>query len=508
MLHGVLRRKEYKIIVVILLLLISIMGIIAAKISKDNKRYKQQAVMAKQYLEEGNYEHAVEAYQKAMSMKGSDHEALSIGLAEAYVGIHQYDLALEVLRDCYQTTSSIMITKKIEEITIKKADYEYQQIISRGDIYFSNEEYDKAISEYENAKLIKSREVTSYQKIAESYIKMGKYDLAKEEVQEGLTITQSEELNQIEEIVDSYVQKQQYDSLIAKAEELIFQENYEDGIATYQEAIRLLPKEVQAYIGMANVFLIQGKYQIAVTLLKGAKEQIYSEELDAMLEKALQLHELEETRRKTLNELYYAVEEVDHTKISEIMNSEFFINEIADDVPVYYSPLGEGDISRGYGMIIFDNQKIYSGTIIQGVRKGSGTMLQLTESHGEHGFYYYQGEWGNDIPNGTGSTVEIATEMDDEGQKYRYKIVAEGSFYNGMENGFIEKSFYIDDEEIGSVSYYASNGVPMRANDDNGNPLENQDQKYPIGIITKKGVPTGDYYYVKPGTFWGVKPYV
>src|SRR5690606_11864529 len=120
-----------------------------------------------------------------------------------------------------------------------------------GDIYYSKQEYDKAISEYENAKLIKSKEVTSYQKIAESYVKMGKYELAKEEIQEGLAITQSEKLNQILDIVNGHLLKQQYDNIIAQAEEFIFQENYNDGILKYQEAMQLLPKEARAYIGMA-----------------------------------------------------------------------------------------------------------------------------------------------------------------------------------------------------------------------------------------------------------------
>src|SRR5690606_20913855 len=106
----------------------------------------------------------------------------------------------------------------------------------------------------------------SYQKIAECYIKREQYELAKEEIEEGLAITQSEELNQILEVVNSHLLKQKYDSIIAKAEEFIFQENYKDGIAKYQEAIQLLPKEAKGYIGMANAFIEQEKYQAAINL--------------------------------------------------------------------------------------------------------------------------------------------------------------------------------------------------------------------------------------------------
>ena len=46
----------------------------------------KQTVMAQELLESGNYNEAIEAYQKAMSMKYGDEELLSVGLAEAYAG--------------------------------------------------------------------------------------------------------------------------------------------------------------------------------------------------------------------------------------------------------------------------------------------------------------------------------------------------------------------------------------------------------------------------------------
>ena len=65
-------------------------------------RYEEKAVMAKEYLEAGNYEEAQEAYLEALSMDYGDKELMSIGLAEAYAGMHEYDKALEVLRNRYE----------------------------------------------------------------------------------------------------------------------------------------------------------------------------------------------------------------------------------------------------------------------------------------------------------------------------------------------------------------------------------------------------------------------
>jgi len=508
LLRGVFRTKEGKLIAFMLIAILMVVGGFVINISIHNRQYEQQTVMAKQYLEAGNYEQAIEAYQKAISMKGSDEEYLTIGLAEAYVGIHQYDKALEVLRNCYQKTSGNTIKEKIEEITTRKSDYEYQQVISRGDVYYSNEEYDKAISEYQNAKLIKSKEVTSYQKIAECYIKMEQYEPAKEEIEEGLAITQSEKLNQILEVVNSHLLKQQYDSIIAKAEELIIQENYNDGIVKYQEAIQLLPKESKGYIGMANAFIAQEKYQAAINLLEGTLNQVYNDELKATLEKAIQLQEAKEIRKETLYNLYFAAEEVDIAAISEIMNSDFFMNEIAKDTPIYYSPLGEGNISKGYGMLLVDDKSLYSGNLYGGIKNGKGIFIQLTDYNGEDGYYYYQGSWSEDVPNGKGKTLEVRTETDEDGRKYTLKIVTEGNFYNGRENNQMKKTVYIDEEYSGSLSYYARMGVPLAAKDENGMPLPTVDQRYPIGVIMFKDVSTDNYYYVEPDTLWGVKPII
>ena len=508
MLRGVLRTKVGRIIVLILILVLGIIGIFIFKKNRDSRWYEKQAVMAQQFLEAGNYEQAIEAYHKALSMKDSDQEYLSVGLAEAYIGINNYDKALEVLRNCYKKTSGNAIKEKIEEVTSRKADYEYQQTISRGDVYYSNEEYDKAIQEYEKAKLIKSKEVISYQNIAQAYIKSGKYEEAKAEVLEGLTITQSEELNQILAVAENYLIKQQYDNIIAEAEEFIFQENYKDGIAKFQEAMRLLPEEDKAYIGLAKVFLTQEKYKTAITLLEGAKEHIASEELDSMLEKAKELQEIENVRNKTLYALYGAVEDLDITKIIKIMNSEFFIKEIAVDIPVYYSPLGEGNISKGYGMILFTDKNLYSGAIDQGIKRGKGIAFQLTESDGEQGYYYYQGDWNDDIPNGKGKTLEVVTKKAKDGGKSTFKIVTEGNFSNGTEMDSMMKYFYVNEEEVGRVSYTSRNGIPMPLNDENGQPLPTDGERYPIGVIVKNGEPTEDYCYVEPGTLWGVKPFV
>lgn len=289
MLSGVFRTKERKVIAIILGFVIIVMGTIILLSYSGNRKFMEQAVMAENYLEAGNYQMAVEAYKKAMSMKKDNQQNLAVGLADAYIGLNEYDMALEALRSCYQKTSGKNVKEKIEEVTAKKTDYEYLQAASRAEVYFSNKEYDKAIAEYEKAKLIKSKEAISYKRIAEAYTEKGEYEQARDEILEGQELTQDKSLDEILADINSRLLKEKYDELIKQAEEYVNQENYKDGIAGYEAAIALLSDESEAYMGLANAYIARKEYSKAVLLLQSAVKQADNEELKDLLSKATRL---------------------------------------------------------------------------------------------------------------------------------------------------------------------------------------------------------------------------
>jgi tetratricopeptide (TPR) repeat protein len=277
-------RTKEKRILGFLILVLFIAGIYLYLNYLEKKYSPDQAVMAENYLKAGNYEQAVEAYQKVLLMKDIDRQHISIGLADAYVGMEKFDKALEVLRACYQETAGSRVKDKIEEVTAEKIDYDYQQAASRAEVYYSREEYDKAIGEYEKAKKIKSKEPTSYIRITQAYIEKGEYELAREEVLEGQELTQDAIFIDLLELVDSYLIKDNYTALIKQGAEYITQENYDAGIAAYKKAAKLLPKESAAYLELAKVYLSQKEYEKAKTLLSAAVELTNNEELAKLLE--------------------------------------------------------------------------------------------------------------------------------------------------------------------------------------------------------------------------------
>lgn len=507
MLCGVFRTKERKVIAAILGLVVIIVGIIIISSVSKGGQFIEQAVMAENYLKTGSYEQAVEAYQEALSISGSDQESLSIGLADAYVGLNEYDKALEILRSCYQKTSTVKIEKKIEEVTSAKTDYEFLQSISRADVYFSNKEYDKAISDYEEAKLIKSKDMTSYQRIAQAYIAMGEYDLAREEVLEGIEITQNEELKELLSTIDKYLLKEQYDLMVAQAKEYIYQENYEDGITKYKETIILLPSEAVAYKALAQIYIDQKNYNEAVLLLSDGVELSNDSELKELLETAKKLKEAEEEKANVITELYNALKNKDLDKITAVMNITVFQEMLATDAPIYFGN-AEGDSSFNDVMIIYDEEKVYYGQIGNDVKKGSGIYFMLTTNSYGQGYYYYEGEWSNDLPNGAGKTVDVSNKQNGNGEVYEDMTVAEGVYYNALEDSAMNRYFYANGVETGRIEYLAQNGVPLSMDSLNLVPSPTPaTESYNISEVYQGEEKTGEKYPVEPNTIWGVKPF-
>lgn len=470
------------------------------------KRYEEKAVMAQEYLESGMFEEALKAYEEALSMNYGDKELLSIGLAESYAGINNYDKALEVLRSYYETEKTLAVKEKIEETTAKKADYTFYQLISFGDTYFSNGEYNKAIDEYEKAKLIKSRADTSYLKIVESYMAMEKYDLAKAEVQDGLALTKSEKLNDIMDEVESRIRESKYDEILECASEYIHQENYEEAFDRFNEAIRLMPERDSAYNQMAELYIFMKDYDAAKGLLQNYLRSNVSDASLELLNKANELVSQRIEKERVLNELYTALSVVDIETITRIMKDSFFIDIIAEAAPFYFSPSGNMNLTMGYGMLILDKNNVYAGGFRDRMKEGIGIQFVLRDSQKEQGWYYYQGEWNHDMPNRMGKTAEEIIEKNKEGQWQRKTTETSGMFLYGLEDGGMQKTIYVNDEEIGRVHYTAIEGVPRAYLDEDGMPVPaDESNHYVIGQIFLNNEPTGEYYSVKNGTKFNVK---
>ncbi|MDF2510812.1 MAG: hypothetical protein K0S04_678 [Herbinix sp.] len=256
----------------------------------NNKAFQEQTVRAENLLSAGDYKNAVQAYKSALSTKSND-EMLTIGLANAYVGLDQYDKALEVLRVCYKVKASKRLCEEIEAISAKQTEYEYHQYISRAEVYHANKEYKKAITAYEKAKKIKGKEITSYQRITAVYIAMQEYELAKEEAVEGQAITKDESFSVLLELIDAGILENEYDKLMAQAKEYTGHENYKEAIAQFEKAALLKSGDIEAYKEIAKIYITTEDYGEAERILKEALKVSQDKELDNLLLQAKELQQ-------------------------------------------------------------------------------------------------------------------------------------------------------------------------------------------------------------------------
>jgi len=497
-------KKVILIMIPVFLILLAILLIYNSYSAK--KKYDEQAVMAERFLDEGSYEKAITAYNKAMSMKYGDKGLISIGLAQAYAGVHNYDKALEVLRSRYQVSRTIEIKENIEEISAEKLDYEFNQAISYGDTYFANEEFNKAIAEYEKAKLIKSKEDITFLKIARSHMEMEEYDLAKEEILEGLALTESVDLESLLAKVEIKLKNLEYDNMLSKASEYIYQENYEEAINLFNQAIWLMPDLDRAYNQMAEFYILIEDYYTAKYLIHNYLRSHNSEESEEVLEKIDKLIQLRERKEELLNELYTALSVVDIETIINIINDPFFVEDIAIEAPLYYNPLGDMNTSFGYGMYIADKNNIYVGGFRDKMKEGIGVQFINIEGKRKQEYYYYQGEWNYNSPYGMGKTYEEVRLIDSAGNEQITTIITSGLFLYGVESGGMKKNFFENGEEIGSVKYNVLDGKVEPLKDINGQPIKSSEPgKYVIGEIYRNNKGTGEYYSVENGTTFSVK---
>ena len=130
-------------------------------------------------LKSGKYEEASEAYIKLIDKDEKNIEAYN-GLADAYVGMKEYEAAVDVLSECYGITGNKELVKKMNSITDKLYKTSKDKVGLQTVIYCC----ERILECGADAKL--------YEMIAMSYVKMEQYDKAIETVTVAVEETEDE----------------------------------------------------------------------------------------------------------------------------------------------------------------------------------------------------------------------------------------------------------------------------------------------------------------------------
>jgi hypothetical protein len=98
----------------------------------------------------------------------------------------------------------------------------------------------------------------------------------------------------------------------------------------------------------------------------------------------------------------------------------------------------------------------YYGGMTGGVRTGSGVIISWSwNSDGyENGYYSFEGEFADDLPNGTGTATEVVY--------YLYTNITTGTYTNGLEDGVMVESQIkevLEEFEYRDLTYTSVGGV-------------------------------------------------
>lgn len=241
----------------LLIILVGVMSFVILTINNDLniKRYEEEVNIAEGYYHNEQYEEGIRSYIKAIKSKNSDVVNIGIEVAMGYLALEDHDNAISFLRNIYEKTDSEIIKSKLGEAILEKREYEFGNYIDKGNKYFNNKEYDKAIFEYERAKKVNRNSSLSYKGIAESYVRMKEFELAESEITLGYEITKSEDLNKTLDVIDLFMTWSKYEELGEAAKELYLQEKYEEAVLKYRKAITVMPEESRSYMELAEIYI-------------------------------------------------------------------------------------------------------------------------------------------------------------------------------------------------------------------------------------------------------------
>ncbi len=142
------------------------------------------------------------------------------------------------------------------------------------DRYLSELDYESAIAAYEAAIEIDPKCEEAYLGLADIYIEQGEYEKAAEILEAGLAQIDSEAIRKkLEEVevlmaererpVEEEVESEEANCL-SLGNRYLEEQDYEQAIAYFEEAIRINPKNVDAYLGIVEVYIRTGQYELAL----------------------------------------------------------------------------------------------------------------------------------------------------------------------------------------------------------------------------------------------------
>jgi len=237
---------------------------------------------AKVYIQQENYDKAIEQAQQAIKSIPNDQEAYYIlGVAYGKKGLYRE------MNDAF--------TKCLEISQMHKADIDHDRkvywirVFNAGVNQIKQDKIKEAIASFELARELLPEKTESYKNLAYCHSLLKEYDKALEIYNEGLKVA-PDDLELKKFIGHIYYSKKDYDNAIKVLTEVIekadpnsqiykdalFDLAYsfdlkgepENAIKMYQNALKIAPDDLDLIFNMARIYYLQEKYDDAITYFK------------------------------------------------------------------------------------------------------------------------------------------------------------------------------------------------------------------------------------------------
>ncbi|MCD6118042.1 tetratricopeptide repeat protein [bacterium] len=237
---------------------------------------------AKVYMQQENYDKAIEQAQQAIKTMPNDQEAYYV-LGLAYGKKEQFKEMNEAFTKC------------LEISPMHKADIDHDRkvywikVFNTGVNQIKQDKIKDAIASFELARELLPDRVDSYKNLAYCYSLLKEYDKSLEIYNGGLKVA-PEDLELKKFIGHIYYSKKEYDKAIKVLTEVVDKadpnsQTYKDAlfdiaysydlkgepenaIKMYQNALKIAPEDLDLIFNMARIYYLQEKYDDAITYFK------------------------------------------------------------------------------------------------------------------------------------------------------------------------------------------------------------------------------------------------
>ena len=238
---------------------------------------------------------------------------------------------------------------------------------------------------------------------------------------------------------------------LSLGEKYLLEMDYEKAILAFNKVIKVDPRNVKAYLGLADAYVGTGDIDKAIKTLKKGLKLTGDESIRAKLERL----KIRKNAASLLEPLYQAFADGDREAATALMQSEEYIalsGSAVYEEPYYYGKTLEGNTRNGMGLGCYSDNYYYYGQWENDVRSGKGLWIRVV--HGDDSAlesYTYEGNWKNDLPNGQGSIYLVIDETrleKEEDHTYALYTESTGIFKDGYYDGVFSITWNMDSGEI------------------------------------------------------------